>query len=351
MHCNYSGTHMMMMMIRPSSLPAVAKIKGTTAVWLLAAVLSSLYGARQGLVLLSAASSHSSRSAASLPPMEPFSFADGRPWNDINLEKNATCGGRKCFFASVSSPHTVGYLISDPSNFHRMLVSTRLAHELQADFGTRHVFTQGGPALTTIDASLAARLVRRVHRPMASVLSNWHPPPFLQQFNDQRGATGGLGDGSNTTATTISVAVQAVAVVPPPALWIGLAQGNYHLLMTQRAPAFWDALQALGGADYRAALGRQFAAEIRQLNRILARHPHLYFDFQGIVSGRTGHFYHADLDGHVGKEHWRNTTQVAQQIAKQQRRLWYLHGYLMHDHKRSGGEDQIQNNASSWHVP
>lgn len=261
----------------------------------------------------------SSSLALPRPRQEPFSFTCERPWNDMDLTRNATCGGRKCFFESITQPDQRGYLVSDASNLERMQASTRIAWQLQDEFGARHVFTYGGPQLVVINTSLAERLSAVVHRPIENALPGFVPQAFFKKLVDNN-------------SHTITVAVQAVAVVPPPALWIGLGQGNYHLMMSQAAPTFWHAIgSGDNNADARRAWGRQFAQEIQKICQIWDRHPLLYFDFQGIVSGQTGHFYHADLDGHLGKEHWRNDTEVAQQIETQRRRLWYLYGYLMQE--------------------
>ena len=314
----------------PSGTKGAFLITSTSAVFFLLAVTLSLLGAERAFQLspntVSALRMTHPREDESLP------FTNGRPWNDIDLGRNATCGGRKCFFLSVSQPDTIGYLVSDVSNLDRMQTSTRIAWQLQDEMGARHVFTHGGPQVITINASLAQTLAMRVHRPIQGVVPGFVPSPLFKTDEDD--------------INSVTIAVQVVAVVPPPTLWIGLGRGNYHLMMTQAAPTFWHQIgdinntNSKNGTEQRQAWGKQFAREIKKIAQIWERHPLLYFDFQGIVSGRTGHFYHADLDGHLGKEHWRNDTQVAEQISLQLRRLWYLHGYLMQDQlpAASGGE-------------
>ena len=288
-------------------------------------------------------------SLALLAPTIPVSLLDsGTLWNDLDLNgsnnkstSHISCGGKKCFYPSLSDP-TKGYLIADAAHLTRMQQGVDWAYTLQQEFGfanVKHLF-DGYPTLVAVNHSMVQQLVRLVDRPVsqvfagdednntdaaASVTSAFQHISFLEFHGN---------------SNTWQVAVQRVHVLPQPYLWIGLGYHNYIVMMENAAPRFRQEIQEKYNRSSNnnsnshpgtiaSTFGRQLRREIYLVSQILQRYPALYFDFQGIID-TAGNFYHADLDGHVDKGHWRNTTQVQAQIEIQTRRFWYLHGYLLH---------------------
>ena len=192
-----------------------------------------------------------------------------RPWNDMNLTVNATCGVDKCFFRSITD-ETLGYLVAGSNRYEAMVMASNFAQTLHREFRAKHL-NLGIAYAINVSEAFQEGLNNLVYQPNRD-LEGWEQEDVFLTDEDMT-----------------FVVVQEVRVAPHPSLFLAVAAQNREVTL-QQMDSFRQQIPD------KAAFQNQFQAEMKTIQRVLKKYPKLHYDFQGMVDVH-GNFYFIDLDG------------------------------------------------------